>query len=80
MLDLIFTRIISWLCIIGGIAAASYGIFAVIIGEVIVESRAMGASVYSANLHASPFYGFVAFYILCGLILIALGFSAKKRK
>lgn len=77
MFDL-FLRMTPFLCITGGVLTGIYGVYALIVGRVVVESRATGASIYLANVQSGPFYGFVAFYLVCALIFVVLGFLAKK--
>ena len=77
MFDL-YLRITSLLCIVGGVLTGIYGIYALVVGRVVVESRSMGVSVYLASVQPGPFYGFVIFYFVCALVFIVLGFFAKK--
>lgn len=75
----LFSSMAAWLSILGGIATGMYGAYGLIVGEVVVESRSMGMSVYQADLQPGQFYGFVAFYLTCALIFIVLGVLTKKR-
>lgn len=78
MFDL-FARITPWLSIFGGLATGAYATYALVIGEVVVESRGAGRSVYEVGVQPGPFYGFVAFYFICAFVFIALGVLWDKK-
>lgn len=74
----LFLKICPLLCIVGGVATGMYGVYALIIGKVVVESRTAGVSVYLINAQPGPFFGLIAFYLVCAVVLTALGFLARK--
>jgi hypothetical protein len=77
----LFARLTAWLALLGGVATGAYAVYALASGSVVVESRLAGKSVYDAALQPGPFYGFVAFYFVCGAVFAALGaLSLKKDK
>ena len=75
----VFTRIMPWLSILGGLATGFYASYALIVGRVVVESRSAGRSVFEVGLHPGPFYGFVTFYFVCALVFIGLGLFWNNR-
>ena len=71
---------VSWLCILGGIATGVYAGYAIMLGEVVVESRGARSSIYRLAQQPGPFYGFVAFYIVCAVIFFGIGVLSRVKK
>lgn len=73
-------RIFAWLCICGGIATSGYVVHAFLIGEVVISSRGAGTSIYRLSTHPGPFYGFLAFYVVCAAFFVTIGLISLRRK
>jgi hypothetical protein len=76
----IFLRLMSLTSLFGSGAVAAYTIHAIVIGEVKVASRRAGTSIFRLDEQPAFFFGCVAFYIICALAFLFIGYRSMAKK